>query len=269
MKGSITPVIPKGQTIWFEYNPAQWESAKDVEWAEINVPGLDFPLQQFVRGGLRTVSMEVYFNADGYDKPFAVKDAVAALETLLEKSEETAAPPVCLFSWGSFQVTCLVGAVSARYTMFDRDGTLTEATVTLTLRAYQESAVEFLLPQPVEPIRSRKSPVFSGIRGSGSVFAPETELNIAYSRRLVQEGMAKTHVVKQGESARSIANAYYGTPALWRVISFANQITRSLKPGSGMIVPDHRNALSILERTTAFSKQTLQQARVSMEAAKT
>ena len=58
MRGSITPVIPRGDTIWFEYNPPEFETAKDVNWAEIGVPGSDFPLQQFVRGGLRTLTIE-------------------------------------------------------------------------------------------------------------------------------------------------------------------------------------------------------------------
>ncbi len=56
MRGSITPVIPRGETIWFEYNPPEFETAKDVNWAEIGVPGSDFPLQQFVRGGLQTLT---------------------------------------------------------------------------------------------------------------------------------------------------------------------------------------------------------------------
>jgi hypothetical protein len=30
MRGSITPVVPSGGTVWFEYNPPEFETAKDV-----------------------------------------------------------------------------------------------------------------------------------------------------------------------------------------------------------------------------------------------
>ena len=212
MKGSITPVIPRGDTIEFEYNPPEFESSKDVNWAEIGIPGLNFPLQQFVRGGLRTLSLEVFFNADNYAKKFDVRDAVTKLEALIEKTDDTLAPPVCLFAWGQFQFPCLVGSVTTRYTMFSRNGSPLEATVSFSLRSYKEADIDFAPPVAEPEKELKQEPVFSGKQGSGSVFAPAEEGTIKEAEQLGQEGETKTTVIEEGESAQSVAQKELGSP---------------------------------------------------------
>lgn len=267
MKGSITPVIPQGDTIWFEYNPPEFESSKEVNWAEIGIPGLDFPLQQFVRGGLRTLSLEVYFNADSYDRKFDVRDAVKRLEALIEKTDETLAPPVCLFSWGKFQVTCVIGSVTTRYTMFDREGAPVEATVALTLRSYKESA-EIAPSTGVTEETTNKEPVFSGRNGSGSVFAPSEEGGIKAAERLSQEGETRTYIAEEGDSPQSISTKQYGSPAYWRVVDFANRAragyekARDIKEGIEILIPDPRHPLEIMERITSFPPETMETLRI-------
>ena len=115
MRGSIEPVIPRSEMVWFEYNPPELEFAKDVNWAEVGIPGMNFPLQQFVSGGLRTIALEVYFNRDAYEQTWDVRDSVEKIERLIEATETTLAPSICLFSWGPFQVPCIVGGISVRY----------------------------------------------------------------------------------------------------------------------------------------------------------
>ncbi|MHC5058956.1 MAG: CIS tube protein [Planctomycetota bacterium] len=154
MRGSITPVIPRGETIRFEYNPPEFETTKDVNWAEIGVPGSDSPLQQFVRGGLRTLTIEVYLNADFYDGSWDVRESARELESLLKMTEQTLAPPVCLFEWGQFQMPVVVGTVTTRYTMFDSSGAPIEATISLSLRAYQEAGTE--TTRRAEPVRKAR-----------------------------------------------------------------------------------------------------------------
>jgi Contractile injection system tube protein len=268
MKGSIVPVIPKGDTVWFEYNPPGFESSKDVNWAEVGIPGLDFPLQQFVRGGLRTLSIEVYFNRDGYDRSFDVQAAVKGLEALTEKTDETLAPPVCLFSWGKFQVACVVGSVSTRYTMFDREGEPIEASVGLSLRSYMEAA-EIAPSVGVTDEAALKEPVYSGKDGSGSAFAPAEEGGVKYAERLSSEGETRTHVVSAGETLQSISTMYYGSPAFWRVVDFANRArkghvsVRDVKQGIELVIPDVRNPLGIIERITSFPPETMKALRAS------
>lgn len=274
MKGSITPVIPKGETVWFEYNPPGFESVKDVNWAEIGIPGLDFPLQQFVRGGQRTLSIEVYFNRDGYDRSFDVRAAVKGLDALLEKTAETLAPPVCLFSWGKFQVACVIGSVTTRYTMFDREGEPIEASVGLSLRSYMEAA-EIAPRVGVSDESVLKEPVYSGKDGSGSVFAPAEEGGIGYALRLSREGETRTHTVSAGETMQSIAAKYYGSPAYWRVLEFANRArkghgnVRDVREGIELVIPDVRSTLGIIERITGFPPETMKALRASHNNVKT
>ena len=262
VKGSITPVDPEGDPIYFEYNPSEFEVSKEVSWAEIGVPGLDYPLQQFVRGQLKTLSLEVYLNRDHYDRSFDVRDAVGQLEALIESTEKTGAPPVCIFHWGRFDFVCVVGSVAVRYTMFDNAGDAVEATVRLALRRYIEKDVSFRLPRrEVElPLpRQVQKPVFEGWqKGSGSVFSRPEEGTITGAQELVEQGETKTHVVKEGENYQSMASKHYGDPSLWRTIEFANRgrkmvdNVRDIRSGKRFLIPDAENALGILEGTTNF-----------------
>jgi len=262
MKGSITPVIPRGETIWFEYNPPELESAKDVSWAEIGVPGSDFPLQQFVRGGLRTLTVEVYFNADFYDGPWDVRESVRALESLVEKTEDTLAPPVCLFEWGGIQMPVVLGSVTTRYTMFSADGAPIEATVSLALRAYKEAGERFEVTRRAEPVRrAARPPVHSGRNGSGSVFAPPEEDGLAAADALATAGNPTTEVVKDGDTLQSVSTKKYGTPKLWRALAAANrgiEKLRDVKAGIEMLVPDPRQPLGIIQRVTGMPPEALE-----------
>ncbi len=261
IRGSLTPVLPPGDTIFFEYNPTEFATTKEVTWAEIGIPGLDFPLQQFVRGNLKTLDLDVYLNRDFYDSRHDVRASVEAFERLVEKTQELAAPPVCIFHWGRFDFVCVVGSVTVRYTMFDPDGEPVEATLSLGLRQYKEKKQSFKLPPQTaaQPLaRKRAEPVFSRELGSGSVLAHPDEGGPAGAARLVEQGQTKTHVVEKGESFQSIASKEYGDPNLWRVIEFANRGRRlvdnfrALSSGERFVIPDIENAAAILEQTTNF-----------------
>jgi hypothetical protein len=261
MRGSITPVIPRGDTIWFEYNPPEFETTKDVNWAEIGVPGSNSPLQQFVRGGLRTLTIEVYFNADFYDGAWDVRESVRKIESLLIIAAQTLAPPVCLFEWGEFQMPVVVGAITTRYTMFDSSGAPIEATLSLSLRAYQEAGAEFETTRRAEPVRkAKRPPVHSGKNGSGSVFAPAEEDGLGAADTLATAGNPTTKVVEQGESLQSISTEEYGTPKLWRALAAANkglEKIREAKEGVELLVPDPRHPLGIIERVTGMPPKAL------------
>ena len=262
IKGSITPLDPEGAAIVFEYNPTSFETAREASWAEIGVPGLDFPLQQFVKGNLKTLTAEVYLNRDGYDAPYDVRAAVAALEALSEIAEKTGAPPICVFQWGRFDFVCVVGSVSVSYTMFSPDGDPAEATVSLTLRRYVEKDVSFRIPRRDVGLSSPKEerkPAFEGWKkGSGSLQAPVEEGTLSRAREAAGQGQAREHVAEAGETLQDIATKHYGDPSLWRVVEFANQgrrlldSMRTIQSGERFAVPDIENALGILEGITDF-----------------
>ncbi|MBI2930624.1 MAG: hypothetical protein HYY16_03150 [Planctomycetes bacterium] len=261
VRGAITPVLPPGETLFFEYNPTEFSTSKEVTWAEIGIPGMDFPLQQFVRGNLKTLDLDVYLNRDFYDTTHDVRGSIEAFERLVEKTAKLDAPPVCIFHWGKFDFVCVVGSLTIKYTMFDTDGEPIEATLSLALRQYKEKKQSFKLPPETaaQPLaRKRAEPVFSGDLGSGSVLAHPDEGGPPEAEDLVERGETTTHVVEEGETYQSIAAEEYGDPNLWRVIEFANRgrsmadNIRAIASGERFIIPDIENAAGILEKTTGF-----------------
>jgi len=261
-KGSITPVDPEGDTIFFEYNPSGFETAKEAGWVEIGIPGLDFPLQQFVRGNLKTLALEVYLNHDFYERTYNVEDAIKRFESLVESTSTTGAPPICIFQWGRFDFVCVVGSVSVRYTMFDEAGDAIEATVALALRRYIEKDVSFRLPERETSLplaRKTRRPAFEGWeKGSGSIFSPPEERTLTGAAAMIEEGETRLHTAQTGDTFQNMAAKHYGDPSLWRVIEFANRThrmvdnLRTIRSGERFIIPDVENALEIIEGVTNF-----------------
>src|SRR6185312_15496044 len=53
---------PKPETIEVQYNPTELSYDKSTQFAEIAIPGLDAPLQQFVRGQAEKLALELFFD---------------------------------------------------------------------------------------------------------------------------------------------------------------------------------------------------------------
>jgi hypothetical protein len=51
-----------GRRMEVQYNPTEFSFTKGVTYAEIGIPGLDMPVQQFVRGNAESVSVELFFD---------------------------------------------------------------------------------------------------------------------------------------------------------------------------------------------------------------
>jgi hypothetical protein len=80
--------------------------------------------------------------------------------------------------------------------------------------------------------------------------------------------MPRTHVMTEGESLQSVSTKNYGTPALWRVIDFANKgrdlydKARDIRSGIEMYIPDPRFPLEITQRITGFPPETMENLRL-------
>jgi nucleoid-associated protein YgaU len=203
-KASIQPVRPKGDEIVFRFNPTQYTLDASNQLAEIGVPGLRAPVLQFVRGGGRTLSLDLFFDAyEQVDPDGDVTDATEAIYTLLSPAAETGAPPVCVFAWSSRRLQCVLERVSGRFTLFRADGAPVRATLSVTLREYVDAAV----------VVRRESAVSGGPGG--------------------------TRVVQQGDTLSAIAQQVYGDAGRWREIATANGIAnpRRLQPGTVLVIP--------------------------------
>ena len=203
----------------FLFNPTEFTVEKGNQFAEVNVPGLPSSILQFVRGNSRTISMELFFDTyeneedkdvrmytdkiTGWDAGSIYSQLSPDKKGLMDIDSELHAPPVCIFEWGSFIFPCVIERVSKRFTMFLADGTPVRATLSVTLKEYDEVDIQIA----------------------------EIDTHSA--------DLTKRRVVIQGDSLWSIAAKEFGDPAEWRRVAKANAIDnpRLVKPGTELVIP--------------------------------
>ena len=79
------------------FNPGEYSMEKSNEFANITIPGLESPLLQFVRGGLETLSMDLFF--DSYEENKDVREYTDKITDLLKIDPALHAPPILRFIW--------------------------------------------------------------------------------------------------------------------------------------------------------------------------
>jgi hypothetical protein len=190
------PIIP------LRFNPTEYKVSKGNNFAEIDIPGLESPPLQFVRGAAETLSVD--FLLDTSDTLEDVRERyVTRLRDLLRLQEKLHAPPIVAFVWDEQVFKGVIESMDVSFTLFSPDGTPLRAQVSAKLKEYR----------PVE-IQVRERPTSS----------PDVE---------------KAYVARRGETLASIAAAVYRDPALWRRIAAANSIQdpRRLEPGTPLTIP--------------------------------
>jgi hypothetical protein len=212
-------------TYHVQYNPTELQFDKQVTIAEINVPGLDSPLQQFVRGNAEKLTLEIF--CDSTDKGMGINAESVTRETdkyyqLVKMIPALHAPPIVTFlwndksfpgdaldpAWGGQRRTSFVGlveSVRSRFTLFSPQGVPLRATVNLVLREWRPLPVEKKLAQqnPSSPDRTHR------------------------------------HVLRRGETLSAVAGDFYERAGDWRPIADANGIEdpRRLAAGLPLTVP--------------------------------
>ncbi|MEB3216066.1 MAG: LysM peptidoglycan-binding domain-containing protein [Nostocales cyanobacterium 94392] len=209
-----------------QFNPTDLNFSKNSQFAEIAIPGLDAPVQQFIHGNKETLNLELFFDTtdDGMGlNAKSVTDLTDKFYDLVKQDRETHAPPKCLFVWGppqyqeiaeflnsiSFSVvsnapfwfTCIIESIDRKFLLFSSEGIPLRARLTVRLREYQT----------IEQMASR--------------------LNSA--------DHTKAHIIKRRERLDGIAAREYQTPAEWRRIAEANDIDdpRRIRPGTTLVIP--------------------------------
>ena len=210
------------EVIPVQYNPAELQFEKQAQFAEINIPGIAAPIQQFVRGQAEVLTLELFF--DTSDKGTGVKaqsvtkftDPIFATTLIQGKYH---APPPVTFSWGAeFPGLHLPAAQEGQrrgafkgvvtscrqsFTFWSRGGIPLRAKLNLTIREY--------LPLDKQL----------------------TQLNLNSPDR------THGHILKQGEALHNVAYLYYERVDEWRRIARDNGVEdpRRLAPGMRLRVP--------------------------------
>jgi nucleoid-associated protein YgaU len=194
------------------FNPEAYTLNRGNNFAEIAVPGLRAPHMQFVHGQAQTLEMELLLdtverhegsgqllNEAGDD----VRPLVRRLVSLLDIDPTTHAPPVVMFVWASFSLTCVLTRAVQKYTLFRPDGAPVRATVSVTFTEFLNAESE----------------------------AKETKRETA--------DYTKVYTVVAGDSLPGLAFRLLGDAALWRPIALANTLEdpRALTPGMKLVIP--------------------------------
>jgi hypothetical protein len=187
------------ETIEVLFNPNEYRLSVSNRFAEIPVPGLEAPPIQYVRGNARSLSMQLFF--DTYEAGTDVRDHTTLVAQLLDTDPELHAPPVCLFSWGTFSFQGVLEKAEQRFTLFHPSGIPARATVDVVFKEFSDTGLR---------ISKHRSANFD-----------------------------KRYMVKRGDTLSSIAGKEYGNPKNWRAIAEANSMDDpfALPPGTVLTIP--------------------------------
>jgi len=210
------------EEIVVSYNPNSLSFDKKPKIAAINIPGLDSPLQQFIRGETETLKVELFF--DSTEKGIGQNADSVTVETdkfygLVKIDPQTHAAPICSFIWGSkfpgdslptmygnqrrTEFKGVVTDVKQDFKLFSPEGTPLRAVLTVSINEYK-------------PLHEQLQ-----------------QLN------LQSPDHTQAYVLQRGDTLASVSHEFYLNPAKWRSIAEANAIDdpRRLEPGTTLSIP--------------------------------
>jgi len=206
-----------GDPVEVSYNPPELTFGKAANYADINIPGLDAPILQFVRGSTETLNLELFFdsteNGTGTSAS-AVTTEVDTFYQMVKISGDLHTPPIVRITWGEHfpglrndqsarpvpAFDCIVVSCTRKFTLFNPDGVPLRAIVTLALREYRT------LEEQLQALNLQSS------------------------------DHTRLHTVQEGEDLPLIAYEAYGNANQWRVIADANQLSDVRAPAPGTIL---------------------------------
>jgi len=210
----ITPEI--GPEFEVLYNPERYTLNKGVQYAEINIPGLDSPVLQFVRGQNEKITVELFYDTTDRGMVGGVTDVrteTVKIYDLLKILPSTHAPPRCKLQWGeggqlfsfgsSLESRCVLESVSEEFSLFSPEGVPLRAKLNVTFREYKT-----------------------------------VEEQVAENPRHSAD-RTKVRLVQRGQTLSLISWLEYGDPTQWRRIADKNALAnpRIVPPGTALRIP--------------------------------
>jgi hypothetical protein len=210
------------EMIDLQYNPTEIVLEKNLHIAEIAIPGLTAPLQQFVRGEAETLRLELFFDTSDQGMGLSAVSVVTLTDQIYALSRivpDQHAPPIVTFVWGDDfpgnelppelgnqrrnSFTGVVTSIRQTFTLWSAGGVPVRAKLSLTLREY--AALQDQLQA----------------------------LNLA------SPGKTHSYVLARGDTLGLLSNKFYFDPAAWRNIALGNGIDdpRRLVPGRQLTIP--------------------------------
>ena len=232
-----------------QYNPKEIAFEKSVQLAEVNIPGLDAPLQQFVRGQGEKLTLELFFDTTetGMGKGAAsVTTETDEIYKLVKIEPTSHAPPVVTFCWNdhfpgdsvSFEPESAAGAGGegeGAQAGDDTGGQGAEHSGNQTRNTFKGVAESVrqqftLFSSEGVPLRATLTLVLREFR---TLDEQLQELGLNSPDR------THSHRLRAGETLSGLAQRYYLDPGRWRHVADGNRIhdPRRLNAGDTLTVP--------------------------------
>jgi nucleoid-associated protein YgaU len=258
--------VDQPQDIPVQYNPTEYSLDKSAQIAEVQIPGLDSPLQQFVRGQSEKLTLDLFFDTTEHGMGAGATSVTTETDKIYQRIKiepKRHAPPILEFVWShEMSGTHLGGA----------PGSLAAAAVEAISGAVQAagsaigaalgaagsvgSAAQSVVGPPLgSQRRNGFRCIIESIKQKFTLFSPEgvplratLTVSLREYKRLRDQLLElhlsspdRTHVhpLQRGESLAAIANRYYDRPFDWRPIAEHNGIDdpRRLTPGIFLTIP--------------------------------
>jgi hypothetical protein len=184
-----------------QFNPSELSIDTGVSYAEIQVPGLQAPILQFVRGEAETLSVELFL--DGSATGQSVQSSLQRIRALIAVDPRLRAPPLCRLAWGDTSFTGVVTSLKEKFSLFSEKGDILRARVGLVIKRHMSEALQAAVNKQAAPNAPRQ------------------------------------YTSQAGDRLDLIASNLYGDPAQWRLIAAANGLARvgALAPGTALRLP--------------------------------
>jgi len=250
-----------------QYNPTEFSLDKQATFGEVAIPGLDAPVQQFVRGNAEKLTLDLFFDTTEHGMgpgAVGVNSETDKIYQLIKIEPERHAPPILTFVWNDqFPGSSIGGAPgnvagAAAKAITGALGGIAAAAADAAVAATGSigaAALALAGPSLGNQRRNGFRCVMESIKQKFTLFSPDgvpLRATLTVSLReyktlndqleqlhLSSPDRTHSHVVAQTDALSTIAYRYYERSAEWRPIADHNDIDdpRRLRVGLMLEVP--------------------------------
>jgi len=247
-----------------QYNPTEYTLDKQVTLGEVTIPGLDAPVQQYIRGNAEKLTFDLF--CDTTEQGMGSGAVSVTTETdkiyqLIKIEPERHAPPILTFVWSDqFPGSSTGGApgsvaAAAANAVTNVIGGLASAAVDAAVAATGSVGATALAGLSAPMGNQRRNGfrcVLESIRQKFTLFSPDgiplrATLTVSLREyRTLDDQLEQitpsspdrthAHVTSQSDSLAAISNRYYERPDEWRSIADANTIEDPRRLAIGLIL---------------------------------
>ena len=252
------------EMIEVQYNPTELSWDKSAQIAEISIPGLDAPLQQFIRGQAEKLTLELFFDTTDHGMGKGAVSVTTLTDRIYQliKIEPTRhAPPVCTFIWNdAFPGSSLEGnagsaAGVATGGAFGLAAGVVSSAAGAAGNALGSAVAGIVNAASGNQRRNGFRCIVESVKQKFTLFSPEgvplrAALTVGLREyktldeqlahlNLTSPDRTHSHVTQGSDTLSRIAAQYYRNAGDWRLIADANDIEdpRRLRAGAFLQIP--------------------------------